>query len=203
MLKPNKLLVVDIDYPDKVDFSVLPETFTVKTGGGGYHLYYWNIEELPSNHKPEWGEIKTTGHVVGHGVTHESGKTYEIAEHVPIVTIEREELEEILKDSRPDKSGNPAGGLHPNHADISDCQELYFIKSDRKRRKVLKILRDSDPDHNDRLWLAGFLNYIGLNQSGIINVITQFNHWSDYDKGTTRNQVKSVLKGKKGGDTFE
>lgn len=205
LLAPNNLLVVDIDYPDKKSYKEFPPTFTVKSGGGGFHLYYWNIDDLPSNHSVEWGEIKTTGHVCGVGVIHGSGKKYKVVENIPIVPIEKEELTEILTEPQPqpDNSGNPPPRSPPNHVNSSNCQDLHFVKSEEKRQKILKILKDPDAPHNDRLWLVGFLDYIGIAVHGILSIIDQHNSWSDYDKGTTRNQVKSVLKSKKGGDTFE
>ena len=36
---PNGLCFIDIDDPRAVDLNEFPETFTVKTRSGGYHLY--------------------------------------------------------------------------------------------------------------------------------------------------------------------
>lgn len=195
LLKPNNLIVVDIDYPDKKSYKDFPPTFTVKTGGGGFHLYYWNIDDLPSNHRVEWGEIKTTGHVCGVGVLHPSGNTYDIEENIPITTLEGAELKDILGDSNPDGSVNHAADKTTNiNPDNSD---LDFIKSREKRKKVLRILEDPNPPHNDRLWLVGFLNYIGLSEICINNVISQYNKWSDFDRFITKKQIRSVVRGGK------
>jgi hypothetical protein len=104
-------------------------------------------------------------------------------------------LAEILTDPQPDKSGNSAGGSPPNHVNLSNCQDLHFVKSKEKRQKILRILKDPDAPHNDRLWLVGFLDYIGIAAHGILSIIDQHNSWSDYDRYTTKKQIRSVVNG--------
>ncbi len=201
LLDVNNLLVVDIDYPDKKDYKDFPPTFTVKTGGGGYHLYYKNPCGLKSNHRVVWGEIKTSGHVVGFGVKHESGYYYEVVRDHPISVIRKCDLLEHIKDvPNVEKRKQPAAArLHPNNVDPSGCEGFEFITSDIQRTKVVSILKSNDPTHNDRCWLVGFLGYIGLNYNGILNLIHDYNEWCDYDRETTEIQITSILKGAAGG----
>jgi hypothetical protein len=73
--------------------------------------------------------------------------------------------------------------------------ELSDIKSGRKRREVLEVLNDTQPTHNQRLWLAGFLGYItDKNEQEVFDFIHRLNSWSDYNEKITRQQIKSVFK---------
>jgi hypothetical protein len=93
---PLNLICVDVDprndgdatYFDLVEAhgaDAFPETFTVRTGGNGWHRLY----RLPEAIKAEKGELKgeigpgvdikgTGGYIVGVGSVHESGRVYEV-----------------------------------------------------------------------------------------------------------------------------
>ncbi len=196
----NKIIVVDIDYPDKLHYSKLPPTFTVETGGGGYHLYYYNVDDIESNHRPDWGELKANGHVCGVGTTHPSGNKYTVAEDLSITALEPEEITDLIDSSIKDsseKSDNSGRRLHTTHVSSG---ELSFINSRRKRRKIKAILEDSTAAHNDRCYLVGFLSHIGLTKREIEDIIHRLNRWEDYDRWVTKRQVKSVLQSSRGGD---
>lgn len=87
LLTANNLLIVDIDKPNLINWKIFKSTFTVKTGSGGYHLYYKNPMKLTSNHSWEYGEIKTSGHVVGPDVLHCSGNHYKVINNIGIQSI--------------------------------------------------------------------------------------------------------------------
>jgi P4 family phage/plasmid primase-like protien len=90
----GKLLIVDFD--DKTFESkyvpLLPPTFTVQTGGGGKHLYYF-IDDAESfkildKNKNTLADIQGRGkQVIGPGSLHPSGNHYKVLEDVPIATI--------------------------------------------------------------------------------------------------------------------
>ena len=78
----------DASFSDLLDAhgdDAFPETFTVKTGGQGWHRYY----RLPEAIKPKTGELKgklgpgidikgVGGQIVAPGSVHSSGRVYEI-----------------------------------------------------------------------------------------------------------------------------
>ena len=81
--------------------QVFPETFSVKTGSGGMHFYYF-IPELKKKiilnaGEKHLGEIQSYGtQVVGAGSLHPNGNLYEIINNVGIKTISLEELKKNL-----------------------------------------------------------------------------------------------------------
>ncbi len=99
----HDLAVIDCD-EDSLSLVVdqlLPETFAVKTGGGGKHFYYF-IPELKQKvilnlGDTHLGEIQFKGQqVVGVSSLHPNGKTYEIINDVGIKTITLARLKEVL-----------------------------------------------------------------------------------------------------------
>jgi hypothetical protein len=99
---PLNLICVDIDprndgdasYCDLIEAygeNAFPETFTVKTGGGGWHKLY----RLPEEIKPKTGELKgklapgidtkgSGGQIVAPGSVHASGRFYEVEDNTYI-----------------------------------------------------------------------------------------------------------------------
>lgn len=75
--KISNITVIDVEKDG--DPTRFPETFTVKTGGGGWHLYY---EYFPIQNKTRIYPLTDIrgdgGYVVGPTSTHKSGNKYEI-----------------------------------------------------------------------------------------------------------------------------
>jgi len=204
LLEPNNLLVVDIDHPDKIDHNKLKSTFTVKTGGGGYHLYYkLDVDGMTSDYTPDWGELKTTGHVVGPDVMHESGNKYEVVKDISIKNITKKDLvpvcgEDILKDDE-DETRNDDNASNTKH-DYNKDDPLGFVKSDKIRKDIRDALKSPGAPHNKRVWAVGWMYSVaGLNESEIYNIVSQINRWSDFDRETTKNQIKSVINSSRNG----
>jgi len=97
------LAVIDCD-KDELSLMVsqlLPKTFSVRTGGGGMHFYYF-VPELKKKiilnlDEEHLGEIQSHGtQVVGAGSTHPNGNLYEVIDNVGIKTISLVEVEKYL-----------------------------------------------------------------------------------------------------------
>ncbi len=71
--------------------------------------------------------------------------------------------------------------------------DLSKIISLKKREEILSILHKTHPAHNQRLWLVGFLDYVGYSQNEICSIISRENRWNGYDKTKTEGQVGSVV----------
>lgn len=107
------LVVFDADQVNRLRelgiLDKLPPTFTVRTGGGGLHFYFyvkgliekiilWDKTLLNDKGTPlHLGEILGKGFfVIGPGSTHRSGNKYEVINDVPIAEIKKEDLLALL-----------------------------------------------------------------------------------------------------------
>lgn len=197
-LADSSYVVVDADTPEVVlaVSNLLPETFTVDTGGGGLGVhYYFDC--------PEWGRNTTLSDgdssvrsggwmaVVPPSVTAEE---YTVAYDLPVARVQPEQLAELV-----DSLGNGGGvGSHPNSArrttggDLGELDEL--ITHDGYRAEVRGVLEDRDAPHDSRVWLVGFLSdAVGLSTGEVVRLVDRHNRWSDYDRAITRRQVVSVV----------
>lgn len=99
----KNLLIVDFD-DEKIQEEVikkLPKTFTVKTGGGLLHKYFFSNQsesfKVFDKDMNTLADIQGEGkQVVGAGSIHPNGKTYEIIENEDIAFIEYSELKAIM-----------------------------------------------------------------------------------------------------------
>lgn len=107
------LIIFDADEPillrDLGILSALPATFSVRTGGGGLHLYYicrdierkailYDFELNEDKGKPlHLGEIQTLGfQCVCPGSLHPNGQRYTVEDDLPIAEISWADLYEVL-----------------------------------------------------------------------------------------------------------
>ncbi len=70
---------------------------------------------------------------------------------------------------------------------------LDKIISLRKREEVMGVLRAIHPSHKQRLWLVGFLDYVGYSLQEILRIIDSENRWKGYDREKTAYQASSVI----------
>jgi len=77
----------------------VPKTRRVKTGGGGYHLYYSGALKLPAKLDDGIDFKSTGGYVIAPPSIHESGNTYQLVMDIPIVPFPKELLEQQTKES--------------------------------------------------------------------------------------------------------
>lgn len=71
---------------------------------------------------------------------------------------------------------------------------LEKIKSFEKQQDIYNILHSEHPDHYSRLWMVGFLQYVGYSEPEICDIIDKECSWEDYDARMTYNQVRSVFR---------
>lgn len=147
----KNLLLVDFDNlkVQEEAMKLLPETFTVKTGSGMYHLYYFSngsasfkiFDEDMNTLADVQGEGKQ---VVGPGSTHPNGNYYEIFKDINIASIEYAELKAILMpfDKKPSK---------------------------KEEKKIEKIIHEHDDNFLDevklRVSVRDVLDWIGIDTS--------------------------------------
>jgi len=76
---------------------------------------------------------------------------------------------------------------------VSDVS-LDRVRSPEKLQNLLNVLHSEDPDANSRLWLAGFLKFVGYSLDEICIIIDKEAAWSNYDAFVTYNQVRSIFR---------
>lgn len=198
-LVETDVLVVDVDAPElgREAAELLPETFTVDTPNG-LHLYYSCQEWARNTELGGKGSIRSDGWIaVIPPSKHPDGGRYRVQHDRPIAVVERWQLEELVDEfDQDDGSGHPAprAAESKRAGDLDDLDEL--IHHDGYRAKVREVLEDPNAGHDRRVWLAGFLaDGVGLSGREVVNVIAKHNKWSNFDRETTRRQVRSVMRG--------
>ena len=69
---------------------------------------------------------------------------------------------------------------------------LNKINSDKKAIECAAILDAGHPTHAERLWLVGFLKYIGYAMAEVTGIIHDNCQWADYQEHITRYQVGTI-----------
>ena len=71
--------------------------------------------------------------------------------------------------------------------------ELEKVYSPKKQLEISDILQAANPSHFERLWMVGFLRYVGHSFDEVVEIIDQHCEWSDYSPRITAYQVRSVF----------
>ncbi len=75
----------------------------------------------------------------------------------------------------------------------ASVDNLGLVISLQKRDEIIEILYNPHPIHEKRLWLVGFLQYVGYSESEICELIKDYNMWQDYDPARTGYYVRKIL----------
>ena len=99
----GKLIIIDADEKE-LQIAVqdqLPDTLRIKTGGGGYHNYFFCKDcknKIVLTSDKHYGEIQSWGsQCVGVGSIHPNGNTYEITNNSKIAEISFDQIKEFIK----------------------------------------------------------------------------------------------------------
>ena len=108
----NNLIIIDFDNQELQDklLPLLPKTFTVKTGSGLLHLYYFSDKsksfKIFDEEMNTLADIQGEGkQVVGANSTHPNGNKYEVVRSIPISNINYAEIKAMFMkyDKKPKK----------------------------------------------------------------------------------------------------
>jgi len=218
------LVVVDVDDPGRVlslvgeAFGV--ETFTVQTPGGGFHVYLdcpgW---EGNRSWKAGGGELASVRATAGRFVVappsrHPEGGRYSVFVDAPVATVGPDAFRRFCRGMDAIETvvgGGPGDGQEDGDDSRADdrrgrvggggLDELdRLIDHDDRRADVRAALEDPDAGHSQRQFAAGFLlDAVGLSVSETVRIIDKFNRWDNYDRATTRKQVRAVDRSSPGG----
>lgn len=96
------------------------------------------------------------------------------------------------------KSAITTGDSHTHSIDT----DLSRVRSFEKKQELFNTLHSEHPDHYSRLYLVGFLKFVGYSLEEICSIIDTEVSWEDYDRTMTYCQVRSIFKpGEDGGTT--
>ncbi|RPJ30268.1 MAG: hypothetical protein EHM25_06855 [Nitrosopumilales archaeon] len=127
---------------DKVELPIELETFTIKTGSGGRHFYI--ITDYKNNHVfvNGMGEVRANNYqVVGAGCIHPNGNQYIIEKDLPILTISREDFQELIKDYIKTNDGDRPLDETLEKYTNKEIKGEDTSRSGLEYRKVLALLR--------------------------------------------------------------
>lgn len=203
-LAETDTVVVDIDDESVLQavLELFPETFTVETGSGWYHCYYCCEEWTANASLTGDSSIRSKGWmaVVPPSIHPETGERYTVHRDIPVTKVDEWRFRELV-----DRFGESGAGGQPHPPMGSEQGESVdrlgeLIDHDGYREEVREVLEDRTAGHERRVWLAGFLSgAVGLGVAEIVDVIEEYNRWSNYDREVTRKQVESVVKSGRGG----
>lgn len=106
----GRLVIIDADVPAVADAikAALPPTFTVETGSGGFHFYYF----CPELKKPirlyqgveNVGDVQSQGKMaVGPNCIHPNGNSYKVVNAEAIATVAEEDIRFAVREFLPQK----------------------------------------------------------------------------------------------------
>jgi len=70
------------------------------------------------------------------------------------------------------------------------------IMPEKRYNEVIDILQKEEPTHYERLWVVGYLKWLGFGADEVMEIIDNHNNWLDYDRNITWYQICSVFKTK-------
>jgi len=71
---------------------------------------------------------------------------------------------------------------------------LDKIYSTKKQLQMFDILEAIHPTHAERLFMSGFLEYVGYSYDETFKIIDEHCQWEDYDSSITAYQLSTVYK---------
>lgn len=147
----------------------LPETFTVRTGGGGLHLYYLSDLDqkiimydrvLKDEGKPlHLGEVQSRGfQAVGPGSLHPNGKYYKIERDISITPIDSGFLKSVISkyvdfgydEAKTERKRLRVVMVDPNLKDPFDGSKVDEILSISDGKRTNGRIKGSNPFHGSK-----------------------------------------------------
>lgn len=143
----KNLILIDFD-DEKVQeeaMKQLPETFTVKTGSGMLHLYYFSNGnqsfKIFNENMDTLADVQGEGkQVVGPGSVHPNGNRYEIVKNMSVSFLDYAEAKAVILqfDKKPKKDIEPKWEkVAPKDAHIDD----RFLEDVKRRVRPVDVLR--------------------------------------------------------------
>ena len=212
----NDLIVLDSDSQIFTELAQdLPETYTVKTGSGNYHFYFYsefNSNKSFKTQSSEFGSIRADNwHTVGANSVHpDTGEKYQTAIDTEINILSESDISQFInslenrlesQSSREDGGGGGSAAVFTTKTaedlEIEPTEQtlrtLGFINSDSKRTQIAKVFDSEHPERQIRVWACSFLySVVGLTQEQIEKLLRESAEWA-YDDNRIEIEIKSLV----------
>jgi len=213
----NNLIVLDSDSQIFTELARdLPETYTVKTGSGNYHFYFYsefNNNKSFKTQSSEFGSIRADNwHTVGTNSVHpDTGEKYQTAIDTEINILSKSDISQFInslenrlesQSSREDGGGGGSAAVFTTKTaedlEIEPTEQtlrtLGFINSDEKRTQIAKVFDSEHPERQIRVWACSFLySAVGLTQEQIEKLLRESAEWA-YDDNRIEIEIKSLVR---------
>ena len=153
-----KLIAVDLDHKDNWGEVIstyraleLPQTLTVRTPKGGYHLFFWVSKSIPVQNINDDRHCKNfelkgdSSNITAPGSVFECGAEYLVVRDVPIARLLADEAYRLCKHRQEWRPPRMAEDFIPDKADV----ESYAYHLDERARKNPRGWQVRCPFHED------------------------------------------------------
>lgn len=162
-----KLIAVDLDNKDNWDEVIavykaldLPQTLTVQTPSGGYHIFFWILKDIPAQNINDDRHCKNfelkgdMANITAPGSVFDDGAAYIIARDVPIARLLAGEAYRLCKHKQEWRPPHLPDDFIPDQADVEELAKHY----DQRARQTPRGWYFRCPFHEDRKSSAVLFN---------------------------------------------
>ncbi len=162
-----KLIAVDLDHKDNWDEVIetfraldLPQTLTVQTPSGGYHVFFWVLKDIPAQNINDDRHCRNfelkgdMGNITAPESVFSDGSAYRIVRNVPIARLLAGEAYRLCKHRQEWQPPRVAEDFVPDEADVEQMAKHY----DERARRTPRGWYFRCPFHEDRKSSAVLFN---------------------------------------------
>lgn len=162
-----KLIAVDLDHKDNWDEVIatykaldLPQSLTVQTPSGGYHIFFWILKSIPAQNINDDRHCKNfelkgdMSNITAPGSVFDDGLAYRIARDVPIARLLAGEAYRLCKHKQEWQPPRLPDDFVPDQADIESLAKHY----DQRARRTPRGWYFRCPFHEDHQASAVLFN---------------------------------------------
>lgn len=162
-----KLIAVDLDHKDNWDEVIekyrsleLPQSLTVQTPSGGFHIFFWIAKDIPAQNINDDRHCKNfelkgdMSNITAPGSVFDDGAAYIVVRDVPIARLLAGEAYRLCKHKQEWRPPRMPEEFIPDRADV----EQYAYHLDERARKNPRGFQIRCPYHEDQRSSAVLFN---------------------------------------------
>lgn len=177
-----KLIAVDLDHKDNWDEVIatykalnLPQSLTVQTPSGGYHIFFWVNKNIPvqnindDRHCRNFELKGDMGNITAPGSVFECGASYTIVRDIPIIKLRAGEAHRLCKYKQAPHVYRSPEDFTPDQGDV----DIAAYNLDPRAKKNPRGWQIRCPYHDDRnasaiLFYSGWVHCSGCGAKQLI-----------------------------------